>query len=263
MKKGKKKSWIKGMLCAAFAATLLIPTGKAAPLTPPPDAPAAIAVFNQNAAYAPPSYGNLGGNFNQKWQNMLSRHKKELKDPAVAAAYQKFLAQFDDLKGKPLTEQAREVTRRINDYMTWTSDGTGSADYWQDSIETLRRGGLGDCEDHAIMKYFVMRHLGVPDSRLFVATVNDKGGGSVDHAVLLLNVSADPQTIDGKTSFVILDNENSRLVNTADSGYSFFGAQNANGFWFTGHVAPVLLRPPVLAVLPDKIKPKNTPNKLI
>jgi predicted transglutaminase-like cysteine proteinase len=49
-------------------------------------------------------------------------------------------------------------------------------DYWAKPLEFLANGG-GDCEDYAITKYFALRALGVPDSKLHImyAQYNNNG----------------------------------------------------------------------------------------
>lgn len=44
-------------------------------------------------------------------------------------------------------------------------DHWGVLDYWATPIETLQTG-KGDCEDYAILKYFTLRAMGVPEERL-------------------------------------------------------------------------------------------------
>ncbi|MGH8381228.1 transglutaminase-like cysteine peptidase [Pseudomonas sp.] len=39
------------------------------------------------------------------------------------------------------------------------------ADYWASPLETLEKG-MGDCEDFALAKFFTLRLLGIPESRL-------------------------------------------------------------------------------------------------
>ncbi|PHS72886.1 MAG: sulfate adenylyltransferase [Cycloclasticus sp.] len=48
----------------------------------------------------------------------------------------------------------------VNDEYLW-----GINDYWATPLEMLAKGA-GDCEDYSIAKYFTLRELGVPDSKM-------------------------------------------------------------------------------------------------
>ena len=52
----------------------------------------------------------------------------------------------------------------------------GQADYWASPLELLARGE-GDCEDFAIAKYFSLRALGVPGSRLRLVYMRARTAG--------------------------------------------------------------------------------------
>ncbi len=51
------------------------------------------------------------------------------------------------------------------------------SDYWATPMETLGRGA-GDCEDFAIVKYFTLLLLGIPDEKLRLVYVQARIGGS-------------------------------------------------------------------------------------
>ena len=55
---------------------------------------------------------------------------------------------------------ANRHVRFISDTEHWHQ-----ADYWATPLESLGTGG-GDCEDYSILKYFMLRALGVPDDKL-------------------------------------------------------------------------------------------------
>jgi hypothetical protein len=55
-------------------------------------------------------------------------------------------------------------------------------DYWATPYETIAAGS-GDCEDVAILKYFALRHLGVPHEAMRIAQVTNERG--VAHSLLL------------------------------------------------------------------------------
>lgn len=63
------------------------------------------------------------------------------------------------------------VNSRLNQ-LRFVDDAThwGQEDYWATPAESVASGG-GDCEDFAITKYFLLKELGVPVSRLRLAYV--------------------------------------------------------------------------------------------
>lgn len=69
-------------------------------------------------------------------------------------------------RGKPEREQLKQVNdffnnvRFISDIKHWQQK-----DYWATPVEFLSTNG-GDCEDFTLAKYFTLRELGVPDSKL-------------------------------------------------------------------------------------------------
>lgn len=92
------------------------------------------------------------------------------------------------LRGKSEREQIDGVNEWVNDAITYTHDDVlyGVADHWATPLETLQRG-QGDCEDSAILKYFALKQLGVPDERLELNAVIARFGGP--HMVLSVQPS--------------------------------------------------------------------------
>lgn len=91
---------------------------------------------------------------------------------------------------QPPEEQLRRVNEYFNRRIRFADDMSlwGQADYWATPMETLGRGA-GDCEDFVIAKYFTLRELGVPDSRLRMTYVRAQIGGpasSVSQAHMVL-----------------------------------------------------------------------------
>ena len=67
-----------------------------------------------------------------------------------------------------LTEINRFFNRQVrfsDDIQIWRQN-----DYWATPIETLVKGA-GDCEDYSIAKYFTLRRLGIPSSKLRITYV--------------------------------------------------------------------------------------------
>ena len=73
-----------------------------------------------------------------------------------------------DRKASALAEREllADVNRTLN-RIRFVDDAThwGAADYWATPAESIGSGG-GDCEDFSIAKYFLLKELGVPISRL-------------------------------------------------------------------------------------------------
>ena len=86
-------------------------------------------------------------------------------------------------QGLPVNEKLRLVNDTMNN-LPWIADEQHwkKADYWATPIETLATFG-GDCEDIAIAKWIMLRHLGVPADHLRLAHVKIRSTGE-DHMVL-------------------------------------------------------------------------------
>lgn len=92
-------------------------------------------------------------------------------------------------------EQLQRVNEFFNRRIRFAEDPVvwGQPDYWATPLETLARGS-GDCEDFVFAKYFSLRELGVPDSRLRMTYVRARIGGpasSVSQAHMVLGYYAE------------------------------------------------------------------------
>lgn len=111
-------------------------------------------------------------------------------------------AMLEKLRSKPLSAQLNAVNDWSNahpyveDMVNW-----GVEDYWETPYEFMEVSG--DCEDYAISKYYSLRALGIPTSRLRVIIVQDLNLGGIIHAIL--GVYDDGQLL-------ILDNQASRVL---------------------------------------------------
>lgn len=121
------------------------------------------------------------------------------------------------------------VNRRVSfvsDTVAW-----GQADYWSTPLETLSRG-LGDCEDYAIAKYFILTAAGMPASRLRLVYVRallpaSASAPAVSQAHMVLAYYADneaePQILDNLVSDIRPASKRSDLTPV----FSF----NGEGLW--------------------------------
>jgi predicted transglutaminase-like cysteine proteinase len=97
-------------------------------------------------------------------------------------------------KNKALDEPAK--LRVVNDFVALTPFYCDPVmwcqeDYWAKPLEFLSNDG-GDCEDFAIAKYYALRALGVPDSKLRIVYANyRKGAVAGAHMVLAYYASPD------------------------------------------------------------------------
>ena len=101
-------------------------------------------------------------------------------------------------------DQLYEVNNFFNDVPYYTDkEHWGKSDYWATPIEMLGTNG-GDCEDYVIAKYFSLRALGIPDSKMrmmFVTALRQ------NQAHMVLAFYPEPNAIP-----LILDNINPRIL---------------------------------------------------
>ncbi|MEM8795578.1 MAG: transglutaminase-like cysteine peptidase [Pseudomonadota bacterium] len=113
--------------------------------------------------------------------------------------------------GIGLYQALDRVNRIVNDAITYREDyeAYGHLDYWADASETASNG-YGDCEDFAILKYAMLRDLGVPAESLSLVVLKDKAR-NLYHAVLAVNTNQ---------GYFILDNLSDQVL--ADSAISHY-----------------------------------------
>jgi predicted transglutaminase-like cysteine proteinase len=115
-----------------------------------------------------------------KWQELASRHQARR-----GAAWTATIAR---LRAAPQGGLLQAVNAEINkaryvsDQQNW-----GKADYWAAPADLLARGG--DCEDFAAAKYFALKELGIPASRMRMLITRD-------HAVLVVDTADGPVVLD-------------------------------------------------------------------
>ncbi len=95
-------------------------------------------------------------------------------------------------------------TNEVSNHLPWIADANHwkKADYWATPLETITTFG-GDCEDIALVKWVILRNLGLSDDNLALAYVKIKETGE-DHMVLLY--VANPDGPAGQKEVYILDN---------------------------------------------------------
>lgn len=84
-------------------------------------------------------------------------------------------------------EKVEAVNQIVNETIVYERDGSlyGKNDYWATPMETIV-SGFGDCEDYAILKYHVLKELGVSVDKIKVMYVNARStaGGVYGHMVM-------------------------------------------------------------------------------
>lgn len=161
-----------------------------------------------------------------KWTAMFNRFERQLRDEKSANIVRAWQENLRDLQGQSIKAMADRVNDLVNEkrYIV-DSKNWGQSDYWATPVEFLQRGG--DCEDFAIMKYVALRSLGVPESRLRVAIVQDLKK-NIPHAVLVVYT---------EQGAYILDNQNDHLVSAEyGSRYRPIYSINRQAWWL--HTAP-------------------------
>lgn len=108
--------------------------------------------------------------------------------------------------------------RFIDDIVHWRQK-----DYWATPLEMLATDG-GDCEDYSIAKYFTLKALGVPESKLYITYVK---AIRLNQAHMVLTYFETPKSIP-----LVLDNINKRILKATKRTdlvpvYSF----NGDGLW--------------------------------
>lgn len=108
-------------------------------------------------------------------------------------------------KNQSLGDQEKvELVNSTLNHLPWIADQQHwkKADYWATPMETLITFG-GDCEDIAIAKFLMLRHLAIPAEKLRLAYVKIKKTGEAHMVLLFL-----PQSLQSfeKKQVYVLDN---------------------------------------------------------
>ena len=135
------------------------------------------------------------------WQRTLDRHNRQMKNSAADRALVVEWAQsLEDLRGKTVLEQICEVDRRVDNFLIYDSDENvyGKKDHFATPAESLKNG-RGDCDDFAIMKYFSLYYLGVPDADMRFTAVTMKWDKTAGHALLVVNTEDGNYVLDNRS----------------------------------------------------------------
>jgi len=116
--------------------------------------------------------------------DLLGRVEKKYGKPAVNRL--KGLTELLKKEASANTSE-EEKLKTVNDFFNQVEYFTDKVhwkkdDYWATPFEKLTTNG-GDCEDYAIAKYYALRELGIPDSKLRITYVKAVNWGQA-HMVL-------------------------------------------------------------------------------
>ena len=124
--------------------------------------------------------------------------------PAANSAFLDWQKLLKDGTGQPETANIRRVNDFFNRRIRFDEDQRvwAQSDHWATPMETVGRGA-GDCEDFAIVKYFSLLLLGIPDEKMRLVYVQARMGGansSITQAHMVLafypNPGAEPLILD-------------------------------------------------------------------
>lgn len=124
--------------------------------------------------------------------------------PAPVPLLKQWLKTLDAAQHAPDAEKLKRVNDFFNRHIEFDDDLAvwGQADYWATPLDTIGKG-RGDCEDFSIAKYYSLKALGIPVSKLRLVYVKAKQNGPAGpviqaHMVLAYysTPAADPVVLD-------------------------------------------------------------------
>lgn len=146
-------------------------------------------------------YGSRAADRLQEWQELVDENQNESEEDKLEIVNDFF-----------------NRVRYIDDLTHWHQK-----DYWATPLEMLATDA-GDCEDYSIAKYFTLKALGVPESKLYITYVK---AIRLNQAHMVLTYFETPKSIP-----LVLDNLNKRILKASRRKdlvpiYSF----NGDGLW--------------------------------
>lgn len=120
--------------------------------------------------------------------------------PARVPLLQDWQALLASAKSAPESEKLKRVNDFFNRNIGFDEDLSiwQQTDYWATPLEAVGKG-RGDCEDFSIVKYYTLRQLGIPVSKMRLIYVKARqAGGQRAHMVLAYysSPSAEPLVLD-------------------------------------------------------------------
>jgi predicted transglutaminase-like cysteine proteinase len=144
-----------------------------------------------------------------KWLGVLDRQTVEQKledTPCTQGPFNKCFLQrwkhyLGGIQNLPPLDKLREVNRFAN-HAPYITDPVnyGMADYWATPGQFLSKDG--DCEDYAIVKFYSLLTLGIPNDQMRVVVLNDLNL-HVAHAVLVVYLDGVAWLLDNQIRDVV------------------------------------------------------------
>ncbi len=138
--------------------------------------------------------------------------------------WQEMIQENHDIPEKEKLEMVNEFFNDRIDFLD-DIDHWGKEDYWATPVETLATRG-GDCEDFSIAKYFTLKEMGVPVSKMLITYVKALELNQAHMVVTYYaNPSAEPLVLDNLIDKIKPASERDDLKPI----YSF----NGDGLWLS------------------------------
>lgn len=158
----------------------------------------------------------------RSWERALGSIRAD-KGKSGRKSFRAYSAILDQVKDSPRHLQIPKINYMVNRLLSYREDHRlwNAREYWASPQESLKRRA-GDCEDYAILKYSLLRDLGVADKDMRIVVIRDTAARQY-HAVL---------SVREKGSWKILDNRFSRVRSEKDlPHYTALYSVNASGAW--------------------------------
>jgi predicted transglutaminase-like cysteine proteinase len=165
-----------------------------------------------------PAKATLPEEIASKWSDLQSRILADektiaacrLDEASCSSAARRFMSLVETGGKNGPRVQLGKINRAVNLAIRPASDWAqyGYADFWAAPLQTLT-SGAGDCEDYAIVKYVVLRALGMAETDLRLMIVRDDRH-QTEHAVVAVR---------DEREWLILDNRTMFIVNAEDARY--------------------------------------------
>jgi|GEM_PF-1265239 len=160
----------------------------------------------------------------KRWQRALGALEADTPGSAEGRhGFRAYKAILDQVKPQRRGLQIPRVNYMVNRLLAYRLDPQlwNAGEYWASPVETLTKRA-GDCEDYAILKYALLRDLGVKDEDMRIVVLRDTAARQY-HAVL---------SVRHKGDWLILDNRFSRVRFERDlPHYKALYTVNAAGEW--------------------------------
>jgi len=133
------------------------------------------------------------------------------------------------LRAQPPSERLNAINNRVNQRIRYRTDQQihGKIDHWQAPVETVSRS-VGDCEDYAILKFFLALKAGLSFNDLTIVVGRVVSTGEA-HAVFVARTERGWRMYDNRTGYV------SDLGRRADMNAVYF--VDLTDLWLPRHVA--------------------------